>query len=205
MPRKTWPSWLFGSTVGASRRTLPSTSPAPRILIRAAWLTWSFAISRVGTMPTRSNSLRAMIENSASPLPEASAPIDRGGVRDRAGDRSLHLHAAAFRQVQPRQHLPGRDGFAGIDQHFRNLQPEALRPHRGLFPRHQDAGHLDVVAEAEFRGLQHGDRRPLGRRLGFLGVGSRGDQAQHSGRHQDGPFRLYGARGLLVHGPSISN
>ena len=33
-------------------------------------------MSRVGTMPTRSNSLRAMIENSASPLPEAIAPTD---------------------------------------------------------------------------------------------------------------------------------
>ena len=55
---------------------MPSTSPAPITLIRAVWLTASFAMSRVGTMPTRSNSLRAMIENSASPLPEASAPTD---------------------------------------------------------------------------------------------------------------------------------
>src|SRR6266849_3532430 len=70
----TWPSWLLGSTVVATRRTLPSTSPAPMILIRAVWLTASFEISRTGTRPTRSNSLRAMIENSASPLPEACAP-----------------------------------------------------------------------------------------------------------------------------------
>ena len=32
-------------------------------------------MSWVGTRPTRSNSLRAMIENSASPLAEAIAPI----------------------------------------------------------------------------------------------------------------------------------
>jgi len=32
---QTWPSWLLGSTVGATRRTLPSISPAPTILIRA--------------------------------------------------------------------------------------------------------------------------------------------------------------------------
>src|SRR5229473_6434008 len=44
------------------------------ILIRAVWLTASFEISRTGTRPTRSNSLRAMMENSASPLPEACAP-----------------------------------------------------------------------------------------------------------------------------------
>src|SRR5450631_5286 len=71
---KTWPSWLLGSTVVATLRTLPSTSPAPIILIRAVWLTASFEISRTGTSPTRSNSLRAMMENSASPLPEAGAP-----------------------------------------------------------------------------------------------------------------------------------
>ena len=33
-------------------------------------------MSRVGTMPTRSNSPRAMIENSASPLAEAIAPTE---------------------------------------------------------------------------------------------------------------------------------
>ena len=60
--------------VEATRRTLPSTSPAPMILIRAVWLTASFEISRTGTMPTRSNSLRAMMENSASPLPPATEP-----------------------------------------------------------------------------------------------------------------------------------
>ena len=32
---KTWPSWLLGSIVAATRRTLPSTSPAPTILILA--------------------------------------------------------------------------------------------------------------------------------------------------------------------------
>ena len=75
-PMNTCASWLFGSTVVESRRTLPSTSPAPITLIRAVWLTASFWISRVGTMPTRSNSPRAMMENSASPLPEAIAPTD---------------------------------------------------------------------------------------------------------------------------------
>ena len=202
---KTWPSWLFGSTVGASRRTLPSTSPAPRILIRAAWLTWSFAISRVGTMPTRSNSPRAMIENSASPLPEASAPttavefeimpaigactctLPPSGRFSRASTCPAETVSPASTSTSATFN-PKRSGRTAVSS-------------RGM----QDAGHLDVVAEAEFRGLQHRDRRPLGRRLGFLGVGSRGDQAQHSGRHQDGPFRLYGARGLLVHGPSISN
>src|SRR5882672_6283027 len=70
----TWPSWLLGSIVVATRRTLPSTSPAPMILIRAVWLTASFEMSCTGTSPTKSNSLRAMMENSASPLPEAVAP-----------------------------------------------------------------------------------------------------------------------------------
>jgi hypothetical protein len=31
----TWPSWLLGSTVADTRRTLPSTSPAPTIFTRA--------------------------------------------------------------------------------------------------------------------------------------------------------------------------
>src|SRR5258706_4541821 len=70
----TCPNWLLGSTVVATRRTLPSTSPAPMILIRAVWLTASLAISRTGTSPTRSNSLGAIMENSAWPLTEATAP-----------------------------------------------------------------------------------------------------------------------------------
>ena len=61
--------------VGPTRVTLPSTSGAPITLIRAVWLTRSLPMSRVGTMPIRSNSLRAMIENSASPRPDAIAPI----------------------------------------------------------------------------------------------------------------------------------
>ena len=72
---KAWPSWLLGSIVGAIRRTLPSTSPAPGILIRAVWPTWILPMSSTGTRPTRSYSLRAMMVNSASPLPEATAPI----------------------------------------------------------------------------------------------------------------------------------
>ena len=105
MPMKTWPSWLLGSTVGDSRRTRPSTSPAPMILIRAVWSTASLAMSRVGTRPTRSNSLRAMMENSASPLPEAIAPIAAVEARDQPRHRGLHLHRAALGQRQPRQHL----------------------------------------------------------------------------------------------------
>ena len=72
---KTWPSWTAGSTVGAMRRTLPSTSPEPITRTAAGWLTASLRESAVGTRPTRSYSPRAMMENSASPLAEANAPM----------------------------------------------------------------------------------------------------------------------------------
>ncbi len=60
--------------VEATRRTLASYSPAPITLTRAVWSNFSFEISRTGTRPIRSNSLRAMMVNSASPLAEAIAP-----------------------------------------------------------------------------------------------------------------------------------
>src|ERR1700755_1329729 len=71
----TRPSWLSGCTVGDTRVTLPSSSPAPITLIRAVWLTFSFGRSRVGTRPIRSNSDLAMMLNNASPRPDAVAPI----------------------------------------------------------------------------------------------------------------------------------
>ena len=108
MPMKTWPSWLLGSTVVAIRRTLPSTSPAPMILIRAVWLAASLARSCVGTSPTRSNSLRAMIENSASPLPDAMAPTSAVEAAISPATGAVHLHRAAFGQRQPRQRLARR-------------------------------------------------------------------------------------------------
>ena len=70
-----WPSWLLGSTVGATRVTLPSSRVAPMIRILAGCPTFSLGRSRVGTRPIRSNSLRAMMVNSGSPLAEATAPI----------------------------------------------------------------------------------------------------------------------------------
>ena len=163
---KTWPSWLLGSTVGATRRTLPSTSPAPTILIRAVWLTASLAMSRVGTMPTRSNSLRAMIG-------EQRLALARGDRADRCAVELATSPAtgactsdrAAFRQRQPRQRLPGGDGIAGIGQDLR--RPSA--PAAPAAPRSPRADRimpddLDNGGKAGFRRLQHRDRRALAAR-----------------------------------------
>ncbi len=64
---------------------------------------WSLAMSSTGTIPTMSNSPRAMIVNSASPLPDAIAPITAVGGFDQSRHRRLHLGDAALGQDQPRQ------------------------------------------------------------------------------------------------------
>ena len=63
----------------------------------------SFDRSRTGTRPTRSNSLRGMMLNSASPLPDATAPITADELLDQPGDWGLHHDHAAFGQVKPGQ------------------------------------------------------------------------------------------------------
>src|SRR6516225_2222597 len=152
MPTKTWPSWLFGSIVGASRRTRPSTSPAPITRTLAGWLTASLAMSAVGTRPTRSYSLRAMMLNSL-------AFCRRRG--DHARYRRGDVLAAAVGQIEAGERLARGDGVAGIGHHLGDLEPEPLGPHRRLLPRHDDARDLDDIGKAGFRGLEHGDRRPL--------------------------------------------
>ena len=104
-----------------------------------------------------------MIENSASPLPEASAPTDSGRGRDQPGHRRLHRDLPALGQGQPRQHLACGDGIARIRQHFGDLQPHPLGPHLRLLARNDGAGHLDDIGEAGFRRLEHGDRGALRR------------------------------------------
>ena len=201
-PMNTCASWLFGSTVVDSRRTLPSTSPAPITLIRAVWLTWSLAMSRVGTMPTRSNSPRAMIENSASPLlPVAGPPTDGIRGRDHPAHRRLHRDLPALGQGQPRQHLARGDAVARIDHHLGHLQPEPLGPNLVLLARHDDAGDLDDIGEAGFRGLEHGDRRALQRRLAVVGGGKRREagKAEQACGNQGGEPRRKVARSMGGH------
>jgi hypothetical protein len=96
-----------------------------------------------------------MMENSASPLPEAAAPM----VADE---------------------LAGRHGVSGLGQHFRDLQPRPFRAHRRLLSWNDNARSFDDRGEAGFCGFQHRDRRALGG-VGFVGgegwVGGEGEQA----------------------------
>ena len=117
-------------------------------------------------MPTRSNSPRAMIENSASPLPEAIAPTDAVEAEITPADRRLHRDLPALGQRQPRQHLACGDAVARIHHHFGDLQPHPLGPHLVLLARNDGAGDLDDIGEAGFCGLEHGDGGALGGRLG---------------------------------------
>ena len=68
-----------------------------------------------------------MIENSASPLPEAIAPTAAVEAEISPATGACTVTRAAFGQRQPRQHLAGGDGIAGFGQHFRDLQPRPLR------------------------------------------------------------------------------
>ncbi len=169
---KAWPSWLLGSMVGAIRRTLPSTSPPPRILIRAVWPTWILPMSSTGTRPTRSNSLRAMIENSASPLPDATAPIVAVEASTSPATGACTWAMPPSGSVSRASDLPGGDGIAGLGQDFRNLQPRPFGPHHRLLARDHDAGHLDDIRKARLRRREHRDRRALGS-VGLVG-GERG-------------------------------
>ena len=141
-------------------------------------------MSRVGTRPTRSNSLRAMIENSASPLPEAMAPTAAVEAEISPATGACTSDGAAFGQRQPRQGLAGGDGIAGIRQHFGDLQPHPLGPHLRLLARNDDAGHFDDIAEAGFRRLQHRDRGAL-----RLGAASSAANAAGAARHSEVPTR----------------
>ena len=157
-------------------------------------------ISRTGTMPTRSNSLRAMMENSASPLPPATAPITAVDARDQPGHRRRHHGQPALGKVEPGQQLAGGDGVAGLGQDFRHLQPRPLRAHRRLLARDQDAGNLDDVGEAGLCGLEHGDRgapgRALGRLLGGEGGGGEGEQG---GERREEQVARSGGCGEIFH------
>jgi hypothetical protein len=115
-------------------------------------------------MPTRSNSLRAMMENSASPRGEARADRSRR-TQDRARDRRGHQDRAAFGQRQPGEILPGADGLAGIGQDLRDLQARPVRPYKSLLAGNQDAERLDQIGKAEFRRFEHRHRRALRRIL----------------------------------------
>ena len=83
----TWPSWLLGSTVVDTRRTLPVISPAPTIRILAVWSTASF-----DDVPGRH--LADQVELAARDdaeqrlaLAGRDGPGDRGRGADQAGDR----------------------------------------------------------------------------------------------------------------------
>ena len=84
-------------------------------------------MSRVGTRPTRSNSLRAMIENSASPLPEAMAPTAAVEAEISPATGACTATVPPSGSVSRASVWPGGDGIAGIGQHFGDLQPHAAR------------------------------------------------------------------------------
>ena len=156
-PTNTWPSWLLGSTVDATRRTLPSTSPAPTILTRAGWLTASFERYSVGTWPTRSNSLRAMMENSASPRAEATAPITAVelAIRPATGACTTTLPPSgrlSRASVWPAVTLSPASAMISA-----TFSPCPLRADHGLLARDDDAVGLDDGRKAELRRLQHRD------------------------------------------------
>ena len=76
-----------------------------------------------------------MIENSASPLPEAMAPTAAVEAEISPATGACTMHGAAFGQRQPGQGLAGGDAIAGIHQHFGDLQPHTLGPHLRLLAR----------------------------------------------------------------------
>ena len=175
----------------------PSTSPVPMILIRAVWLTASLEMSRTGTMPTRSNSLRAMMENSASPLAPAIEPTTAEEVEISPAIGAAHQRQPALGQREPGQQLAGGDGIARLRQDFRHLQPRPLRAHRGLLPRDQDARHLDDIAETGLCGLEHGDRGAL--RRGVIVGGERGGGEEEEGGDQKRPLQGKGGCSEMGH------
>ena len=141
-----------------------------------------------------------MIENSASPLAEATAPITAVEVEISPATGACDHLRAAFGQRQPGQILPGGDGIAGLGQDFRDLQPRPLGAHHGLLARDDDAGNLDDRRKAELRRLQHRDRRALraGRRARRRrGRGRRGRGGRRRGGR--GSFRegLGEAKGFI--------
>ena len=102
-------------------------------------------MSSVGTRPTRSNSPRAMIENSASPLPEATAPITAVEAETSPATGACTVTTPPSGSVSRASVLAGGHGIAGLGQDFRHLQPRPLRAHRGFLARNDDAGNLDDV------------------------------------------------------------
>src|SRR5216684_2779622 len=201
----TWPSWLLGSTVVATRRTLPSTSPAPMILIRAVWLTASFEISRTGTRPTRSNSLRAMMENSASPLPEAGAPTTAeeaeispatgactctlppsGSVSRASGWPAVTVSPASARTSATFR--PGRSGRTEVSS-FGIRMPETST----MLPKHDFAAFSTVTAA------------PFGPSLGTSGSSAarHGSEARQNSTAAASRFRERPRGGRLVMGVPV--
>ena len=110
-----------------------------------------------------------MIVNSASPLPDATAPTTADELLTRPATRRLNQRRAAFGKREPGQRLTRRDGIAGIGQNFGHAQSLTLRPHRSLFTRKKNTGDFDDVAEAGLGGLEHGDGGALGASIWRLG------------------------------------
>ena len=134
-------------------------------------------MSRVGTMPTRSNSLRAMIENSASPLPEASAPTEAVVAEITPATGACTAICPPSGRVSRASTCPAVTLSPGIHHHLGDLQPHPLGPHLVLLARNDGAGDLDDIGETGFRGLEHGDRRALRPgRIGIVGGGEAGEE-----------------------------
>ena len=86
-------------------------------------------MSRVGTMPTRSNSPRAMIENSASPLPEAIAPTDAVEAEITPATGACTVICPPSGSVSRASTWPAVTVSPGIHHHLGDLQPHPLGPH----------------------------------------------------------------------------
>jgi hypothetical protein len=115
-----------------------------------------------------------MMENSASPRGEASAPIV-------AVELSTRPATGAVTCVVPPSGCASR---ARLDHDVRDLQAGPIRAHIGLVARNDDAERLDHIGEAVFRSLQHRDGRALRCLLGRGIVGGKGGGGEGESKAQ---------------------
>ena len=156
-------------------------------------------IAWVGTSPTRSNSLRAMMENSASPLPEAGAPITAEEVEISPATGACTCATPPSGRVSRASVWPAvtvSPASARISATFRpGRSGRTAVSSRGI----TNAGNLDDGVEAGFRRLEHGDRGALGG-VGLVGgEGGVGGEAEQGGDDGGEPFSRKAARGERIH------
>ena len=134
------------------------------ILIRAVWLTFSLAMSRVGTSADQVEFAARDDGKQRLALARGHRADHRRGARDQPGHRRLHLHGAAFgqRRAAPASAPPSRyrRHRPGFPRPSAPAAPGAPRSPRAAITMPETS---TIASKAGLRRLQHGDGRALGR------------------------------------------